>query len=46
MVDVQGEPQARAEIAELAWIAPRAPFPVTVAPLSAGHILPALTRLP
>ena len=42
VVDVQGEPQARAEIAELAWIAPRAPFPVTVAPLSAGHILPAL----
>ena len=42
VVDVQGQPQARAEIAELAWIAPRAPFPVTVAPLSAGHILPAL----
>ena len=42
VVDVQGEPQARAEIAELAWVAPRPPFPVTVAPLSAGHILPAL----
>ncbi|MES5813818.1 NUDIX domain-containing protein [Pseudoxanthomonas sp. Soil82] len=42
VVDVQGEPQARAEIAELAWIAPRPPFPVAVAPLSAGHILPAL----
>ena len=42
VVDVQGEPQARTEIAELAWVAPRPPFPVTVAPLSAGHILPAL----
>ena len=42
VVDVQGEPQARAEIAELAWVARRPPFPVTVAPLSAGHILPAL----
>ena len=42
VVDVLGEPQARAEIAELAWVAPRPPFPVTVAPLSAGHILPAL----
>ena len=42
VVDVQGQPQARAEIAELAWVAPRPPFPVTVAPLSAGHILPAL----
>ena len=42
VVDVQGEPRARAEIAELAWVAPRPPFPVTVAPLSAGHILPAL----
>ncbi|UNK58962.1 NUDIX domain-containing protein [Pseudoxanthomonas daejeonensis] len=41
-VEVEGVPQARAEIAELAWIVPRPPFPVTVAPLSAGHILPAL----
>lgn len=44
-VEVDGQPLARAEIAELAWVAPRAPFPVPVAPLSAGHILPALHRL-
>ena len=42
LVQVEGAPAARAEIAELAWIAPRPPFPVAVAPLSAGHILPAL----
>ena len=41
-VEVEGEPRVRAEIAELAWITPRPPYPVAVAPLSAGHILPAL----
>ena len=41
LADVEGSPAARAEIAELAWIAPRPPYPVPVAPLSAGHILPA-----
>ena len=40
-VRVEGTPTAQAEIAELAWIAPQAPFPVRVAPLSAEHILPA-----
>lgn len=41
LVEIDGEPAVRAEIAELAWVVPRAPFPVPVAPLSAGHILPA-----
>lgn len=40
-VRVTGTPVAQAEIAELAWIDPMAPFPVPVAPLSAEHILPA-----
>lgn len=40
-VRITGLPTAQAEIAELAWVAPRAPFPVPVAPLSAEHILPA-----
>ena len=42
VVEVEGTPQVQAEIAELAWVAPRPPFPLEVAPLSAGHILPAL----
>ena len=42
VVRVEGVPQARAEIEELAWVVPRAPFTVKVAPLSARHILPAL----
>ena len=41
-VEVEGEPVVQAEIAELARVWPQAPFPVAVAPLSAGHILPAL----
>jgi len=45
-VEIEGIPAARAEIADLAWIEPRPPFPVPVAPLSAGHILPALARIP
>ena len=40
-VAVSGEPAAGAEIEELAWIDPRPPYAVPVAPLSAGHILPA-----
>jgi 8-oxo-dGTP diphosphatase len=45
-VAVEGAPRAQAEIAELAWIVPQAlSFPVAVAPLSAGHILPALASL-
>lgn len=38
---VAGEPVAAAEIAELVWLDPQAPFPVPVAPLSATRILPA-----
>ena len=40
-VRIAGTPVAQAEIAELAWLQPQAPFPVPVAPLSAEHILPA-----
>jgi 8-oxo-dGTP diphosphatase len=40
-VRIDGVPTAQAEIAELAWILPEAPFPVRVAPLSGEHILPA-----
>ena len=39
--EVDGEPVPAAEIGELVWLAPRAPFPVQVAPLSATRILPA-----
>lgn len=44
VVQVSGQPQPRAEIEALAWVTPQAPFPVPVAPLSAGHILPALRQ--
>lgn len=44
VVRVSGRPQPQAEIDELAWVTPQAPFPVPVAPLSAGHILPALRQ--
>ena len=40
-VRIDGIPVASAEIAELAWLPPQAPFPMPVAPLSAEHILPA-----
>jgi 8-oxo-dGTP pyrophosphatase MutT (NUDIX family) len=40
-VVIEGEPTAGAEIAELRWLDPDAPWPVPVAPLSAGGILPA-----
>ncbi|MFT3668175.1 MAG: NUDIX domain-containing protein [Pseudoxanthomonas sp.] len=39
---VHGSPAAQAEIEALAWVDPAGPYPVTVAPLSAEHILPAL----
>lgn len=40
-VQVDGQPQPQAEIEELRWLDPRPPYPVPVAPLSAGHVLPA-----
>ena len=43
-VGIQGQPRPQAEIEELAWVMPVAPFPVQVAPLSAGHVLPSLGR--
>ncbi len=39
---VHGMPAPQAEIEALAWVDPAGPYPVTVAPLSAEHILPAL----
>jgi 8-oxo-dGTP diphosphatase len=44
VVRVRGVPAPRAEIEELAWVAAQAPFPASVAPLSANHILPAFAR--
>ncbi|HIE5356179.1 TPA: NUDIX hydrolase [Stenotrophomonas maltophilia] len=41
-VQVQGTPQARAEIAELAWVPLRPPHGLLLAPLSEHHILPAV----
>lgn len=38
-------PQARSEIAQLAWIDPRSPPAVPIAPLSLRHILPAVRAL-
>ena len=43
-VQVAGVPQARAEIAELAWVPLQPPHGVTLAPLSERHILPAARR--
>ena len=40
-VQVDGEPMPGAEIQELRWLDPAPPHAVPVAPLSAGHILPA-----
>lgn len=40
-VQVDGVPRPGAEIDELRWLDPQPPYPVPVAPLSAGHILPA-----
>lgn len=42
-VEIEGEPRACAEIEELAWVLPGGPYAVPVAPLSACHILPAIT---
>jgi len=44
-VRVQGIPQARAEIAELAWVSLQPPHGRPLAPLSEGHILPAASLL-
>jgi 8-oxo-dGTP pyrophosphatase MutT (NUDIX family) len=43
-VQVSGTPQARAEIAELAWVPLRPPHGRRLAPLSEDHILPAAAR--
>ncbi|MCA0244897.1 MAG: NUDIX domain-containing protein [Proteobacteria bacterium] len=45
-VQVDGAPAPGAEIEELRWLDPAPPHPVPVAPLSAGHILPAHLRMP
>jgi len=45
VVEVDGTPIAQAEIEELRWIAPYAPWDVEVAPLSVEHILPAFAAL-
>jgi len=41
-VQVHGTPQARAEIAELAWVPLQPPHGLPLAPLSEHHILPAV----
>ncbi len=41
-VQVDGTPQARAEIAELAWVPLQPPHGQPLAPLSEHHILPAV----
>lgn len=41
VVRVEGSPEAAAEIEELAWVDPRDPGSINVAPLSRRHILPA-----
>ena len=45
-VQVLGEPMPGAEIEALRWMDPAPPHPVPVAPLSAGHILPAHRAAP
>ncbi|MEN9627030.1 MAG: hypothetical protein RJA10_256 [Pseudomonadota bacterium] len=45
-VQVLDEPMPGAEIEELLWMDPVPPHPVRVAPLSAGHILPAHLAAP
>ena len=44
-VQVTGTPQARAEIAELAWVPLQPPHGCRLAPLSEDHILPAAARV-
>ena len=41
LVHISGIPQVQAEIAELTWIPLLPPHGVKLAPLSAGHVLPA-----
>lgn len=45
-VDIDGEPQAQAEIEALAWVSLDGPHDVLVAPLSAECILPRLLEEP
>jgi 8-oxo-dGTP pyrophosphatase MutT (NUDIX family) len=45
LVEVAGTPRAGAEIADLAWVDPRAPGDRPIAPLSARHVLPAVAAL-
>lgn len=40
-VQVDGLPRPGAEIEALHWLQPHPPYPVPVAPLSTGHVLPA-----
>lgn len=42
LVEWNGTPMARSEIAEARWAHPLPPWPFEMAPLSAHHILPAL----
>lgn len=42
---VEGRPEPRAEIEELAWVSPLGPHRVAVAPLSANHVLPAYAAM-
>jgi len=42
---IEGEPCARAEIAELAWVPLQPPHGQPLAPLSEHHILPAVAAL-
>lgn len=42
---INGAPTPRAEIEELAWVDPRAPVGLAIAPLSARRILPAVAAL-
>ncbi|WP_414648138.1 NUDIX hydrolase [Dokdonella sp.] len=39
-IEIDGLPVPQAEIEAVAWVSPRGPFAVPVAPLSAEHILP------
>lgn len=45
LVNVDGQPSARAEIEQLAWVDPGAPGELEIAPLSRGQILPAVAAL-
>lgn len=45
LAEAEGEPAARAEIEELAWVDPAAPGERVIAPLSRGQVLPAVAAL-